>query len=202
MLSREAFANLKELLLAGIEGYLSDNPMKEGIGKEELKGRLPKRSDPRFFGTLLAALEKGGKVVTDRDLVRLPGRKGPTNADQEGLKEKIAQMLQTGGIEPPTLRELGEALNRSEKELLEHLNLLARNGLAIKITGDLYYAPEPIADIREKLVSRLKETGGITPSEFRDLTGLSRKFMIPLLEYFDREKVTIRVGDKRLPRKG
>ena len=83
--------------------------MKEGIGKEELKGSLPRRSDTRFFGNLLAAMEKGGKVVTDRDLVRLPGRREPADADQAGLKEKIAEMLQTGGIEPPTLRELGEA---------------------------------------------------------------------------------------------
>ncbi len=201
-LDREAFSGLKDLLLAGIEGYLRDNPMKEGIGKEELKGSLPRRSDPRFFGNLLAALEKGGKVVTDRDLVRLHGRMEPLDAHQAGLKEKVAEMLQTGGIEPPTLRELGEALNRGEKELLEHLNLLVRNDRAIKITGDLFYAPEPIAVIREKLISCLKETGGITPSEFRELTGLSRKFMIPLLEYFDREKVTIRVGDKRLLRKG
>jgi selenocysteine-specific elongation factor len=200
-LAREAFSGLKDLLLAGIEGYLADNPMKEGIGKEELKGSLPRRSDPRFFGNLLAALEKGGKVVTDRDLVRLPGRREPADADQAGVKEKIAEMLQTGGIEPPTLRELCEALNRGEKELLEHLNLLVRNGRAIKITGELFYAPEPIAGIREKLISCLNETGGITPSEFRELTGLSRKFMIPLLEYFDREKITIRVGDKRLLRK-
>jgi selenocysteine-specific elongation factor len=201
ILAREAFASLKEYLLAGIEGYLCDNPMKEGIGKEELKGRLPRRSDPRFFGTLLASLEKGGKVVTDRDLVRLPGRRGPANADQAVIKEKIAEMLQRGGIEPPTLRELAESLNRSEKELLEHLNILMRDGRAIKITGDLFYAPEPVAGLREKLISRLKETGEIIPGEFRELTGLSRKFMIPLLEYFDREKVTIRVGDKRLLRK-
>lgn len=200
-LARESFAGLKELLLAGIEGYLADNPMKEGIGKEELKGSLPRRSDPRFFGNLLAALEKGGKVVTDRELVRLPGRREKSNTDQAGLRGKIVEMLHKGGIEPPTLRELGETLNRSEKELLEHLNLLARNGAAIKVTGDLYYAPEPIAVIREKLISRLKETGEIIPGEFRELTGLSRKFMIPLLEYFDREKVTIRVGDKRLLRK-
>jgi selenocysteine-specific elongation factor len=200
-LAREAFTGLKELLLSGIEGYLADNPMKDGIGKEELKGRLPRRSDPRFFGTLLAALEKGGKVVTDRELVRLPGRRGPANADLADLKEKIAEMLQKGGIEPPTLRELGEALNRSDKELLGHLNLLARDSRAIKVTGDLFYAPEPVSVIREKLITRLKEKGEIIPSEFRELTGLSRKFMIPLLEYFDQEKVTIRVGDKRLLRK-
>ncbi|MRR36776.1 selenocysteine-specific translation factor, partial [bacterium] len=64
------------------------------------------------------------------------------------------------------------------------------------------YAPSPLGEIREKLVARLREKGEITPPEFREITGLSRKFMIPLLEFFDQEKLTIRVGDKRVLRKG
>jgi selenocysteine-specific elongation factor len=140
--------------------------------------------------------------VTDRDLVKLPGRKGAATADQAGLQAKVEAALQSGGMEPPTVRELGDALGGSEKEVLEHLNLLAREGRAVKIKSDLFYAREPLGTIREKLVARLKETGEITPGEFRELTGLSRKFMIPLLEYFDQEKVTIRVGDKRLLRRG
>ncbi len=201
-LSGEAFAGLKESLLSAIEGYLRDNPMKEGMGKEELKGRLPRRSDPRFFGPLLLALEKGGKMAIDRDLVRLPCFKRAVDTDQAGLQTKIADLLKRGGIEPPTTRELGESLQLGEKELSGHLNLLVRDGRAIKVAGDLYYAPEPLAEIREKLVARLREKGEIIPAEFREATGLSRKFMIPLLEYFDREKVTIRVGDKRVLRKG
>jgi selenocysteine-specific elongation factor len=71
----------------------------------------------------------------------------------------------------------------------------------VKVKADLYYAAEPITSIREKLVSYLKEKMEITPGDFRELTGLSRKFMIPLLEYFDQEKLTIRVGEKRVLRK-
>ncbi|HTP64109.1 MAG TPA: selenocysteine-specific translation elongation factor [Geobacteraceae bacterium] len=197
-----AFAGLKEALLAGVERYLLDNPMKDSIGKEELKGHLPGRSDPRFFGSLLASLERGGKVAIDRDLVRLPGFKRAADTDLAGLQAKIADLLQKGGIEPLTTRELGELLKLDEKELNGHLNHLIRDERAIKVAGDLFYAPEPLLEIRDKLVARLKEKGEITPAEFREITGLSRKFMIPLLEYFDREKVTIRVGDRRLLRKG
>jgi selenocysteine-specific elongation factor len=200
-LAGEAFDGLKGTLLSAIEGYLRDNPVKEGIGKEELKGHLPRRSDRRFFGPLLMALERGGKVMVDRDLVRLPGFKRTADADQAGLQANIADQLEKGGAEPPTVRELRESLNLGEKELYGHLNLLVSDRRAIKVTSELYYAPEPLAAIREKLTTRMKERGEITPGEFRELTGLSRKFTIPLLEYFDREKVTIRVGDKRLLRK-
>lgn len=200
-LSREAFATLKARLHAELLAFLNDNPMKEGMGKEELKSRIPKRSDPRFFGPCLAALEKEGKAVAERDLVSLPGRKSGVAAEQVDLQAGVATTLHKGGMEPPTIKEFCAFLSCTEKEALEHLNFLAREGKAVKVKSDIFYAPEPFAAIREKLVTHLQKAGEITPPEFRELTGLSRKFMIPLLEYFDNAKLTIRVGDKRVLRK-
>ncbi|WP_298270576.1 selenocysteine-specific translation elongation factor [Geobacter sp.] len=201
-LSRDAFGALKELLLGEVEGFLRENTLRDGIGKEELKTRIPRRSDRRFFGPLLQALEKEGKVVVDRELVKLPGRKGSATAGQAGLQARIEAALVRGGAEPPTVKELCEALRCGEKELLEHLAVLVREGRVVKVKSDFFYAPEALAALREKLIASLREKGEITPPEFREITGLSRKFMIPLLEYFDQEKVTIRVGDKRVLRKG
>lgn len=201
-LSRASFASLKGLLLSEVEGYLRDNPLREGLGKEELKTRLPRRSDPRFFTPLLASLEKEGKIVVDRDLVKLPGRKGTVTVDQADFQVRVEKALQRGGYEPPTIKEMCDSLHCVEKMLLEHLNILAREGRAVKVKSDIFYAPEPVADIREKLMAYLRDKGEIMPPEFRELTGLSRKFMIPLLEFFDQEKMTIRVGDKRILRRG
>lgn len=201
-LSRDSFEDLKVLLLGEVEEYLRENALKEGIGKEELKTRLPRRSDPRFFGPLLQSLEKEGKVVVDRELVKLPGRKATATVDQAGLQEKIIAALVRGGSEPPTIKELCDGVRCSEKELLVHLGVLVREGRVMKVKSDVFYAPAPLAELKEKLIALLREKGEITPPEFREITGLSRKFMIPLLEYFDQEKVTIRVGDKRVLRKG
>ncbi|HEY6874570.1 MAG TPA: selenocysteine-specific translation elongation factor [Geobacteraceae bacterium] len=200
-LSRQAFAAIKEGLLSELRAFLKDNPMKEGMGKEELKSRVPKRSDPRFFGPCLLSLEKEGKAVAERDLVTLPGRKSGVAAGQVDLQAGVETRLRAGGMEPPTIREFCDTLRCTERDALEHLNFLAREGRAVKVKSDIFYAPEPFAAIREKLVAHLQQTGGITPPEFRELTGLSRKFMIPLLEYFDSERLTIRVGDKRVLRK-
>jgi selenocysteine-specific elongation factor len=201
-LGREAFESLKSSLVEALEGFLSENPLKDGIGKEELRSHLPKRSDPRFFGPVLTALERDGKAIVERELVKRPGHKASVQIDRSGLQSKIEQALARGGFEPTTIRELCDSLQCGEKEILDYLNLLAREGRAIKVKGDLFYSPLHLRQIREKLVARLKEKGEITPPEFRELTGLSRKYMIPLLEYFDQEKVTIRVGDKRVLRKG
>ena len=201
-LSRDAFAALKQMLLQELRAYLTENPMQSGIGKEELKSRIPKRSDARFFGPLLAAMEKEGVALADRDLVRLPGRQAGVSRDQAELQALLEQALNRGWGEPPTVKELCESLSCSEKQLLEHMNLLCREGRATKVKGDVFYAPGAVAEIREKLVAYLREKGEIAPNDFRELTGLSRKFMIPLLEYFDQERVTIRLGDKRVLRKG
>ena len=200
-LDRESFLVLKQVLMEAVAAFLAANPMKVGIGKEELRGRLPKRSEQRAFGTLLAALERDGKLVTERDLVKLPGR-GVVPA--QGLTEvqaHIEQALSKGGAEPPTIRELCDLLRLKEKEVLEHLNALVREGRAIKVKSDLFYPSEPLLLIKEKVVAHLRAKGEITPAECREITGLSRKFIIPLLEYFDQEKLTIRVGDKRVLRK-
>jgi len=200
-LAKDAFSALKAQLMEGLESYLRDNPLKEGIGKEELKARIPKRSDLRFFGPILSALEKEGKAQVDRDLVGIPGRKAGADVSGAVLLSRIEAELMKGDREPPLLKELAQAIGRSEKEVLEHLDPLVRAGKAVKVKSDLFYAPAPLAGIREILLRHLEAKGEITPPEFRELTGLSRKFMIPLLEYFDQEKLTIRVGDKRLFRK-
>ncbi len=201
-LSPEALESLKSTLAGELDAYLRDNPLKEGIGKEELRTRMPKRSDSRFFGPVLAALEKEGKVTVDRELVKKPGYTVSKGGDSSQIHKKIEAALKHGGYEPPSIKELCDSLRVGEKDILDHLNLLTRENLAVKIRNDMFYAPAALSEIREKLVTRLKEKSEITPPEFRELTGLSRKFMIPLLEYFDREKVTIRVGDKRLLRRG
>ena len=200
-LSKEAHERLKSSLSEALEGFLVENPLKDGIGKEELRSHLPKRSDPRFFGPVLTALEKDGKAIVERELVKKPGHKASAQIDRSGIQVKIEQILVRGGFEPPTIKELCDSLRCGEKEALDYLNLLAREGRVTKVKGDLFYSPQHLNQIREKLVARLKEKGEITPPEFRELTGLSRKFMIPLLEYFDSTKLTIRVGDKRLLRK-
>ena len=199
-LSRSSFTTLCDLLKKELAAWMAANPLKQGIGKEELKTRLPRRSDQRFFTPLLAALEKEGAMRSDRELV-IPVGTAAQSQTAANMAGPIAGFIADGGIEPPTLREITEKFRCDEKTARDHLALLVRQGVIVRISGDLHYSAGALDGLREKLVSFLKERGEITPPEYRELTGLSRKFLIPLLEHFDSEKVTIRVGDKRLLRK-
>ncbi|MBK5274454.1 MAG: selenocysteine-specific translation elongation factor [Desulfuromonadales bacterium] len=200
-LAKAAVETLKKGLVDEVAAFLAANPLKEGMGKEELKTRLPKRSDPRFFTPLLSALEKEGLVIPDRDIVRPGGKDTRKSMSVEDLSGRIALFLQEGGIEPPTVREIMENFRCDEKTVRDNLALLVRNTVVTRISSDLFYSADALSGLREKLVAHLREKGEITPTEYRELTGLSRKFLIPLLEYFDSEKLTIRVGDKRVARR-
>lgn len=200
-LSRESFVILCDILFKRVVTYLAENPIKDGISREELKSRLPARSDGRFFSYCLQYLESEKKVESDRDLVRLPKRTGGTADSNTDIQQRLEELLITSGAEPPTVKELCELLRLPEKMLLDHLTLLTRQGRAVKVKSDLFYAPAPLHNISETMLEYLRTKGEITPAEFREITGLSRKFMIPVLEYFDSLKMTVRVGDKRLLRR-
>ncbi len=199
-LAKSAVETLKRGLLQELSNFLAANPLKEGISKEELKTRLPKRSDGRFFTPLLTALEKDGLVVPDRDIIR-PAAQTARPAAADGLAGKISGYIADAGNEPPTIKEIMERFRCDEKNVRDNLALLVRSGQVARISSDLFYSTATLDVLREKLVALLREKGEITPPEYRELTGLSRKFLIPLLEYFDSEKVTIRVGDKRVLRR-
>lgn len=200
-LAKEAVSTLKQVLVDALTTYMETNPLKEGMGKEELKTRLPKRSDQRFFTPLISSLEKEGKLIGERDLVRLAGSQARASVRVDELGKKICTILKQAGIEPPTVKEMLAQCRCDEKLFRDNLAILVKNGEVVRISSEFYYAAEAVNEIREKLVAYLHDKGEIVPSEFRDMINLSRKFLIPLLEYFDTEKLTIRVGDKRILRK-
>jgi len=200
-LSKTAVGTLKQLLVDELAGYLAANPLKDGINKEELKTRLPKRSDQRFFVPLLGELEKEGRLAAERELVRPVGVTKPATTQAPALAGRLGRLLAESGSEPPTIKELAEASSSSEKQVRDHLALLVREGTVSRVSADIFYDSAALDAIRQKLVAFLQANGEIIPAEFRELSGLSRKFMIPLLECFDNEKLTIRVGDKRVLRK-
>ncbi|MDD2540052.1 MAG: selenocysteine-specific translation elongation factor, partial [Desulfuromonadaceae bacterium] len=200
-LSRDSFDSLKKGLVDEVSSFLASNPLKHGMGKEELKTRLPKRSDLRFFTPILSALERDGLVIPERDIVMLAGQAVRTTSSTEDLTSAVSSFLREKALEPPTIKELMEHFHFDEKSVRDNIAILIRNGDAVRISSDLFYASEVLDDLRGKLINHLREKEEITPPEYRELTGLSRKFLIPLLEHFDSEKVTIRVGDKRVLRK-
>ena len=190
---------LSERLVAAVDAFHRTHPLAAGVGREELRGRLPPVADPRLFQRLLAQLADRGELVIEADLVR---RKGHAAAKAGGgaLKEDVARALAAGGVAPPRVADLPVAVGASEADVHAVLKLLASEGRAVRVSSELWYDAAALGAIRDRLVAFLRERKAITTQEFKDLVGATRKHVIPLAEHFDQERVTLRVGEKRVLR--
>lgn len=180
-----------------LKAFHQNQPLKLGLSKEELRRRLPEELEVRLFNYLLQDLERQQRVVVDKELVRLASHKVVLQEDQEQLAQKVENLYQKGNLTPPTLKELEAALGTSGSRLQEILKLLISQGRLVKVKEDLLFHQTTMAALQEKLVAYLQEHGEISVPRFKDLTQTSRKFAIPLLEYFDAQRVTVRVGENR-----
>ncbi|MGD8963609.1 MAG: SelB C-terminal domain-containing protein, partial [Desulfobacterales bacterium] len=106
------------------------------------------------------------------------------------------------GLQPPYFKELVKSLDSGAKHAKEVLMHLVAEGTIVKVKEDLYFHDEAIKGLKLKLKAFLEAQGEITTPQFKEMTGVSRKFVIPLAEYFDSTHVTLRVGDVRKLRKG
>jgi selenocysteine-specific elongation factor len=118
--------------------------------------------------------------------------------DEQGAAARLERLLQEGGCAPPEVKELEEKLRTPRKHLLDLLNVLETRGKVVKVTTDLYCSSAALEKAKTALTDYLVVHGEVSAA---DLLGISRKTAIPLLEYFDRAGLTLRVGDVRKLRK-
>jgi len=198
-LARSTYDALLEMGRSLLAAYHRENPLVPGIPKEELKTRIFQRNpDPRLFQKVLAELVESGIAVMDRDLVRLSTHEVALGEEDEAVKGTIETIYRNRGLEPPSRDEAIAQVKGSPQTAGQILDLLVRNGVLVKVKDDLLFHRETMDRLQTRLVKFLREKGELGITDFRDLTGgVSRKYMIPLLEYFDAMKVTLRVGDKR-----
>ncbi|BBO81202.1 selenocysteine-specific translation factor [Desulfosarcina ovata subsp. sediminis] len=195
------FDQLKTLSHDVLEQYHQRNPLKPGISKEELKSKFPRKANAKLFTQVLNRMIKDQQLVLEDDTVRLATHTVSLQVDQEVVKQQIADIYRQSGLTPPYFREITADLEMDAKSARGVLELLIGEGVLIKVKEDLYYDSRVIEKLKEKLVAHILEKGEISTPEFKDMTGASRKYVIPLIEHFDATNVTIRVGDIRKLRK-
>jgi selenocysteine-specific elongation factor len=193
---------LEEEIGTLLKTYHRKNPLKPGYSREELRRRLPPQMEMRLFNYLLGRLAQQKQIVAEKDLVRLATHRVQLATDQEDVIRKLEALYQQGQLTPPTLKEVEAALKLPLAQIQPLLAVLVNRGSLVKVKEDLYFHTEAIAHLKAKLVEFLKKNREISVPQFKDLTQTSRKFTIPLLEYFDSHRVTVRVGEARRLREG
>jgi len=185
-----------------LDRYHKENPLKAGMPKEELKSKFPQLSDPKVFNLILNQMIKGGQIAQEDNTVRLSDHRVSLGADQADIRKKILNIYRKGGLQPPYFREVPKMLGVDPNHTKDVLMLLVEEGQIVRTKDDLYFHANAITELQTRLVDFLKSNEEITTPRFKEMTGVSRKYVIPLIEYFDASKVTLRVGDSRKLRRG
>jgi len=182
--------------------YHADNPLKAGMPKEELKSKFPQLSDPKVFNLILNQMIKSDQISQEENTVRLSDHRVSLGADQADIREKMQNIYKKGELQPPYFREVPKLLGVDPNHTKDVMLLLVEEGQIVKTKDDLYFHIDAITELKNRLVDFLKSNEEITTPQFKEMTGASRKYVIPLIEYFDANKVTLRVGDSRKLRGG
>jgi selenocysteine-specific elongation factor len=185
-----------------LANYHAANPLKAGMPKEELKSKFPQLSDPKVFNLILNQMLKSNQIAQEENTVRLSDHRVSLGADQTDIRKKIQAIYKKGGLQPPYFRDVPNLLEVDPNHTRDVMLLLVEEGQIVKTKDDLYFHVDAITELKNRLVDFLKAHGDITTPQFKEMTGASRKYVIPLIEYFDASKVTLRVGDSRKLRGG
>jgi len=199
--SRETVDALAQAALDKVQDIHKKEPMKQGLSRGALASTWGRRLKPKLQHFVIERLLKLGELVSEGEVLRHKDHKVSLASDQATLRQRILDAYREGGVTPPNLKDVLEPLEVSAKEAQPVLQLLQEQGELVKIKEEMFYASAPLDEVRQKVRDYLLEHEEMGPQEFRELTALTRKYAIPLLEHLDKEKLTVRVGDKRRLRK-
>jgi selenocysteine-specific elongation factor len=208
-IGRKIFDNLIQAARAEVEAHHKREPLQRGLARETLRERLFARVAPEVFRAALAAAESAGLLVSERDIVRAGGHTLALSAADSELHASLERIYREAALEAPTFDDALARAAGGRQIAREHarkiLQLLIDSGALVRVSNDLLVHREALA----RLVETLGEYGArheperlIDVAAFKELTNVSRKYAIPLLEYLDRARITRRAGDRRLILRG
>jgi selenocysteine-specific elongation factor len=202
LLPRLAVDVIRKGLVTVVDGFHKQNPLVAGMSREQLRGRIT-GVEPAVFDQLLDEAMRAKRLELAGDLVRLPGRSIAMKEDEAESKKIIEEAFASAGLQVPALYNVLAGLKVDKTRAQKIVTLLLRDKVLIKISEELVFHQSALADLRKQLAayktkSTVNGVAKIDVAKFKEMTGVSRKYAIPLLEYLDRERVTRRVGDERV----
>ncbi len=186
--------------LAYFADFHKREPMKPGLSRSAALSGWGRLLSPKLAHFVLERNLKLGKIIADGEVLRLPEHKVSMAGGSAGLRDTLLKVYAGAGMAPPNIKEALEAAAANIKDAAPVLRLMQDNGELVKLNEDIYYSGTAYNEIQQKAVAWFASHDNLGVPELKEITGLSRKYLIALLEYFDKSKLTVRVGDKRVLR--
>jgi selenocysteine-specific elongation factor len=196
-MGREALARLSSATRETLERFHRENPLKEAMPREELRRRAFSGAAPGAFEHVLAGLAATGDARLTTETVALARHAVTLSADERGARDLLLAAIRTAGLEGVELPALAASAGRDRKLLESVAKLLLEAGQARRVGGGWLVEAAKLDALASQVRQRWPSGARLDVAGFKALTGLTRKFVIPLLEYLDRQRVTRRAGVDR-----
>ncbi len=191
----ELIASRMELLMSDYHGK---HPLRAGYPKEDMRSRHLKDVNAKQFNSLLKLLENDGKIRSRGNFLAIPAFKAEPDERAAALITQIISRLETDPFTPPSLEEIKTDLGMKDDQALELFSFLLEQGKIIKAAEGIVFAESAIETAQERIKDYFTREKELALGPARDLFNSSRKYILPLLEYFDRIRLTKRMGDTRI----
>jgi len=199
LVTGKLFEETRQKILERVEKFQKENPLLPGIAREDLRASLGKRVRAETFRAALEELVAQKKVDAPGELVKRAGSEITLQPEESRAKDQIEAAFATAGLAVPSVKEVLARLAVEAKRAEKLLQILLREKNLVRVSPELIFHRQALAQLKERLAGYKKSKGErISVPVFKELTGITRKYAIPLLEYLDRERVTRRAGDERV----
>ncbi len=199
LFSEKRFMEICEKLHGRVEKFHKENPLVAGIAREELRGFLGKRVRSETFEAAITELGRQGKIVAQGELIKKPGTEVTLTVEETRAKEQIMHAFLKAGLAVPSAKEVLSQLSIDGRSAEKILQILLKEKVLVRVSPELIFHEAALQRLSAILQDyKQSKTERIGVPAFKDLTGITRKYAIPLLEYLDRQRVTKRAGDERV----
>ena len=193
------FDDVRQKIAARVNKFHKENPLLPGISREDLRASLGRRVRPETFRAALDDLLVQKQLEAQGEIVKRAGSTITLDPAEARAKEQIETAFASAGLAVPSVKEVLAKLPVESKRAERILQILLRDKNLVRVTPELIFHRDALAQLRDRLAVFKKNKGDrISVPVFKELTGVTRKYAIPLLEYLDRERVTRRAGDERV----
>jgi len=201
--SKETLDELKGLVVAEVTAHHKREPLSRGFGKESLRERHFAHAPAEVFRAVLSQLEDAGALVSEKDVVRARQHTRELSEADAQLRERLENAYRNAALSAPSMTEAftqAGITGAAQPHGRKILQLLIDSGALVRVSGEMFFHRRALDDLTGKLREHAARSSdrSIDVPAFKELAGISRKYAIPLLEYFDRQRVTRREGDRRV----
>ena len=193
------FETAKKNIISFLGEYHANNPLRPGAPREEVRGKTGELNE-KIFSAALKHLSESNRIVENGAILKLVSHSVEIDETLGEVKTKLEKVFKNAHFQPPSVEDAFLQSGGKGNSNQNALQILIDEGALLRLKDNIIYHQHALNEAKNLLREHLSHNNEITAAEFRDIMGITRKHAIPLLEYFDTARITLRVGDKRVLR--